>query len=56
MPYYLGSFDINYIIFRDIAIFKKIKSSNNKKKLWKKILNFEEIILCVEMKSSKLIN
>ncbi len=51
--YYLGSFNTNYIIFRKCWNFQKLISFLIKKKLWKKILNFEDYSLLF---FSKMIN
>ncbi len=44
LPYYLGSFDTKYIIFKNVENFpKKILI---KEKLWNKILNLQEYFIC----------
>ncbi len=44
LPWYLGSFDTNYIIFRNIKIFVKKNSKN--KFLWRKQLDFQVYSIC----------
>jgi hypothetical protein len=53
LPYYLGTFDTNYIIFRNVKKIglKKKKNTN----LWSEILNLREFFL-KKMKISKLSN
>jgi len=52
IPYYLGSFDINYIVFKNVEIFRFFFF---KEQLWKEILNFKNNLF-VKMNISKLIN
>ncbi len=39
VPWYLAQFNTNYIIFRNVEIFKKLFLSKSKKILWRKIVN-----------------
>ncbi len=45
LPYYLGSFDTNYIIFRNVWNFPQKKILIKEKK-WNKILNLQEYSIC----------